>query len=293
MTLEKRSLCKVNLLLNILGRRHDGYHHLESVMHPVSLYDELHFTRVGRGVELTCAVPGLPTDSRNLVYRAATMFLQSTGSGDGVRIHLEKRIPLAAGLGGGSGNAATTLCGLNELFGHPLTPGQLHTMAASLGSDVPFFLQPLPALATGRGEHIEPLGSFPALRDAAFLLIHPGFGIATAWAYQQLARFPQALNGKPGRARELISLLQHSDLASAGREFYNSLEAPALEKYPILALFQEFLREQGALATLMSGSGSTTFAISRNEREAVALAEKFKAQFGASSWVAVVPTQVP
>jgi 4-diphosphocytidyl-2-C-methyl-D-erythritol kinase len=181
------------------------------------------------------------------------------------------------------------LCGLNELFGHPLTPGQLHTMAASLGSDVPFFLQPLPALATGRGEHIEPLGSFPALRDAAFLLIHPGFGIATAWAYQQLARFPQALNGRPGRAQKLVSLLRSADLKTAGAEFYNSLEAPALEKYPLLAVFQEFLRANGAAAALMSGSGSTTFALVQGMDAASALAEKFTARFGATNWVAVVP----
>ena len=105
-------------------------------------------------------------------------------------------------------------------------------MAASLGSDIPFFLQDKPALATGRGEKIQPLDFFPALQGAAFLLIHPGFGIATAWAYQQLARFPAALNGRSGRAQRLISLLQARDLGAAGAEFYNSLEAPALEKYP-------------------------------------------------------------
>ena len=117
---------------------------------------------------------------------------------DGVRLELRKNIPLAAGLGGGSGNAATTLLGLNELFGEPLSPDQLRPIAAALGSDVPFFLQDKPALATGRGEQIQPLGAFPALSGAAFLLIHPGFGIATAWAYQRLARFPAALNGRAG-----------------------------------------------------------------------------------------------
>src|SRR5439155_11179568 len=142
-----------------------------------------------------------------------------------IRIHLEKRIPLAAGLGGGSGNAATTLLGLNELFGHPLLPEQLAQIAASLGSDIPFFLQTKPALATGRGEKIQPLDFFPSLKGAAFLLIHPGFGIATAWAYQQLAQFPAALNGRAGRAEKLIALLQKADLSAAASEFYNSLEA--------------------------------------------------------------------
>src|SRR5512137_1804266 len=173
MTLEKLSPCKVNLLLNILGKRPDGFHELETVMHPVALCDRLVFERGGQGIQLTCSDPALPTDSGNLVHRAAAQFLQAAGIGEGVCIHLEKRIPLAAGLGGGSGNAATTLLGLNELFGHPLGPAQLHTLAAALGSDVPFFLQSKPALATGRGEKVESLDVFPCLRQAAILLVHP------------------------------------------------------------------------------------------------------------------------
>src|SRR6185369_8655959 len=194
MTLDKPSPCKVNLLLNILGKRADGFHELETVMHPVNVFDELSFARVTRGLHLTCSDPSLPTDSGNLVHRAATMFFHRTEIRDGVRIHLEKKIPLAAGLGGGSGNAATTLLGLNEIFGKPLSTRALHDIAAALGSDIPFFLQTKPALASGRGENIRPLDFFPSLSRAAFLLIHPGFGISTAWAYQALARFPEALN---------------------------------------------------------------------------------------------------
>ena len=159
----------------------------------------------------------------------------------------------------------------------------------TLGSDIPFFLQNKPALATGRGEKIQPLENFPALRGKAFLLIHPGFGISTAWAYQNLARFPEALNGKNGRAQELISKLQTDDWPAVADGFYNSLEAPGLEKFPILELFQEFLRANGALAALMSGSGSTTFAICENISSAGSLAEKFKSKFGQNCWTAVVP----
>jgi 4-diphosphocytidyl-2-C-methyl-D-erythritol kinase len=288
VTLEKSSPCKVNLLLNILGRRPDGFHELETVMQPVRVFDRLTFARSGQGIQLSCSAPELPTDGRNLVYRAAAQFLEAAGIKEGVRVELEKHIPLAAGLGGGSGNAATTLLGLNELFGGPLAPEQLQCLAASLGSDVPFFMQSQPALATGRGERIEPLESFPALRGAALVLIHPGFGIATAWAYQQLARFPHALNGRPGRAQKLVARLRGEDLAAAGAEFYNSLEAPALEKYPLLALFQEFLRANGAAATLMSGSGSTTFAVTPNQATADTLVEKFKARFGEANWILAV-----
>ncbi|EEF59637.1 4-(cytidine 5'-diphospho)-2-C-methyl-D-erythritol kinase [Pedosphaera parvula] len=287
--LQKQSPCKVNLLLSILGKRPDGFHELETLMHPVNFFDRLDFSRTGQQLELTCSDATLPTDSQNLVHRAATAFLQATGISEGVRIHLEKRIPQAAGLGGGSGNAATTLLGLNELFDNPLSPEKLDTLAASLGSDINFFLQAKPALAKGRGEKVTSLDFFPAMRGSFFILIHPGFGISTPWAYQNLARFPAALNGQPGRAEKLIQLLQTSDLQTAGREFYNSLEAPALDKYPILALYQEFLREHGAAATLMSGSGSTTFALINSQSAAEKLLERFKVKFGAAVWTAVVP----
>jgi 4-diphosphocytidyl-2-C-methyl-D-erythritol kinase len=289
MRLEKKSPCKVNLLLNILGKRPDGFHELETVMQPVNLFDEIRFERGGHGIQLTCNEPTLPVDAKNLVYRAAEAFLKLHNLHAGIRIHLEKKIPLAAGLGGGSGNAATTLLGLNEIFGSPLPHPALLPLAAALGSDVPFFLQTQPALATGRGEKIQPLGNFPALQGKAFLLIHPGFGISTPWAYQNLARFPEALNGRPDRAQKLVTKLQAGDLRAASAEFYNSLEAPALEKYPVLALYQEFLRANGALAALMSGSGSTTFAIVENVNAGEALVEKFKSKFGTNAWMAVVP----
>jgi len=287
MTLTRESPCKVNLILNVLGRRPDGFHELETVLHPVPYCDRIEFQRSGNGIELTCSNPALPVDSTNLVHRAAARFFEGTGINAGVKLHLEKRIPLAAGLGGGSGNAAATLLGLNELFGHPLTGPQLADLAAALGSDVPFFLQDRPALATGRGEQVAPLDRFAALRGVFVLLIHPGFGISTPWAYQQLTKFPQALNGRPGRARRLIALLEKSDLKEAGPEFYNSLEAPALCKYPILGLYEEFLRENGAAVALMSGSGSTTFALVAGQRACETLKESFFERFGTRCWTAV------
>lgn len=292
-TLEKNSPCKVNLLLNILGKRPDGFHELETVMHPVNLFDRLVFSRSeknsGDVITLTCSDPALPVDSRNLVHRAATSFLATAGISEPVRIHLEKRIPMAAGLGGGSGNAATTFLGLNELFGNPLGSDLLQKLAAALGSDIPFFLQSKPAIAFGRGERVQSLDAFPAMRGAVFLLIHPGFGISTPWAYQNLARFPAALNGRPGRAQELVEILAKGTLAEAGAAFYNSLEAPALDKFPVLAVYQEFLKANGAVVALMSGSGSTTFALTQEIGTAKKLEAGFKREFGENCWTAVVP----
>jgi 4-diphosphocytidyl-2-C-methyl-D-erythritol kinase len=288
MRVEKKSPCKVNLLLNILGKRTDGFHELETVMQPVNVCDELSFERGGKGIQLSCNNPELPTGSTNLVCRAADSFFSAAKISDGVRIRLQKNLPLAGGLGGGSANAAVTFSALNELFGGPLSPEPLHELAAALGSDVPFFLYEKPALATGRGEKIQALEPFPALRGKAVFLVHPGFGISTPWSYQNLARFPEALKGKAGRAQDLIAKLQRNNWPGVADAFYNSLEAPAFDKFPVLSLYREFLRENGALAALMSGSGSTTFAIVENVPAAEALAEKFKSRFGQNCWTAVV-----
>ena len=133
----------------------------------------------------------------------------------------------------------------------------------------------------------QPLDAFPALRGVFILLIHPGFGIPTPWAYRELARFPAALPGRAGRAQRLVEQLRAGDLTGAVREFYNSLEAPALEKYPVLKLYQEFLLEHGALAALMSGSGSTTFALAPSRDRAEQLRETFQRRFGAAGWTAL------
>ena len=260
-------------------------------MHPVGVYDHLELERAGAGISLTCSDSRLPVHSKNLVVRAATLFFETAriGAGEGVRIHLNKKVPIAAGLGGGSANAAVTLLALNELFDGPLSREKITELAASLGSDIPFFLQNGPALATGRGEIITPLDFFEPLRGTYLVLIHPHFGVSTPWAYQQLARFPSALRGITGRARQLVSRLR-TDLSQAAGEFYNSLEMPVLWKYPLLELFQENCRENGAVAALMSGSGSTTFALAASEKSAERILEGFKSKFGASFWMSIVDT---
>lgn len=285
MALECHSPAKVNLFLNILGKRVDGFHELETLMHPIPVHDLLRFERKGAGIQLTCDCAELPVDSSNLIWRAADVFLREANlAKEGIAIHLEKRIPLAAGLGGGSGNAAVTLKALNQLFGSPVSQEKLTSIAAQLGSDVPFFLQKRPALATGRGEMVSPLDPFPSLQGMHIFLVHPGFGVSTAWAYQQLAHYPEALHGRPGRAQNLVQALQSSSWPVQRDLFYNSLEAPVLTKYPLLRIFQEFMIEKGALVSLMSGSGSTTFALIRGEALAKNLQEQFIARFGENVW---------
>ena len=163
-------------------------------------------------------------------------------------------------------------------------------IAAALGSDVPFFLQTSPALATGRGERVEPLLPFPALNNQTLVLVHPGFGISTPWAYRMLARFPAALNGQSGRAASLIHALQSPTASAAwASQLYNSLEAPAFWKYPVLQLYIEEFKAQSALAAMMSGSGSTIFAWFGNRADADRGLEGFRSRFGERLWTAVLP----
>jgi len=288
MSLVRKSPAKLNLLLNVLGRRPDGYHELETILHPLAVYDTLHFERRASGIELTCTDPALPLDGRNLVCRAAERFFAEAGLRAGVRIHLEKRIPQGAGLGGGSGNAAVTLRALNEMFDRPLSEETLHRLAAGLGADVPFFLLDRPALGTGRGDCLEPLDWFPALRGCAFLVVHPGFGISTAWAYGQLARFPSLLHGRAGRAREVLQALQGADPGRAVAGFFNAFEGPAFEKFPVLELYCRYLCEQGALGARMTGSGSAVFAVVRDVAAGEAMLEALRSRFGTNVWTAVV-----
>jgi len=286
-TLTRTSPGKVNLLLNVLGRRDDGFHELETLLLPIAVADELSVSRQDQGVALTCSHPELPTDSRNLVHRAATVFLERAGLSEGVSIRLEKRLPLESGLGGGSSNAAATLLLLNEMFDDALDRVTLAELATGLGSDVPFFLQPGPALATGRGERICGLEPFECLGGAFLFLVHPGFGVSTPWAYKQLMAFPDALNGKPGRAEQLVATLQAGDLVQAGALFYNALEGPVHTKYPLLFLFREFLLKLDPVGVLMSGSGSTTFSLWPTEAAARGAEVSFRQEFGDNCWTAI------
>jgi len=289
MTLTLPSGCKINLLLNILGRRPDGYHELETILFPVPLYDEIEFQRTGTSIQLTSNIPALPCDGSNLIVKAAERFRQGTGISDGVKIRLTKRIPMEAGLGGGSGNAATTLIALNKLHGEPLSDLQLAGLAAQLGADVPFFLQSGPALATGRGEKVESLNDFSALQGKVLLLLNPGFGISTPWAYKKLGDFPAALNGRSGRARELVAALAQPKNSDWTGLLYNSLELPAFQKYPILPIYLEEFRRWGAMAALMSGSGSSVFAWFRSIAEAEGCIEGCQTLFGSACWTALLP----
>jgi 4-diphosphocytidyl-2-C-methyl-D-erythritol kinase len=277
--------CKVNLTLDVGPRRADGYHDLDSVVATFSPADELTVrVRPGpRGVTLTCDDPSLPTDARNLVYRAARAFLAHFACDEAVEItvHLAKRIPAQAGLGGGSSDAAATLRALDRLFPQAATPDALLDIAAGIGSDVPLFLGPSDggARLRGRGERIAPLPvALPALHG---VLLRPGVGVPTGPAYALLDALP---GRQPGDAtgRLLAALQAGGGLAGLGAAMGNDFEAAVLPAFPPVAEAHRAAQEAGALRALLCGSGSAVFVLARDRDHARSLA---KALHGRFPWV--------
>ena len=263
---------KVNLYLKILARREDGYHDLVTVMQPLTLADELRLTP-GKGLTLDCRHPEVPSGSQNLVWRAAEKFGTAIGQVPQVHIELVKKIPVAAGLGGGSSDAAGTLLALNELAGNPLNPTTLHELAAELGADVPFFLRPGPAVGRGIGTILSPLDLPPYW----YVLLNPGLAISTSWVYGHLDLDALAQAGAP--------LPAAWDGEHPENWVANDLETVTLSRYPELQEFLARLSKAGARAQGMSGSGPTLFGLFHEAERAQAAAVQLRQNF--SGWITV------
>ena len=278
------SPAKINLYLRILGKRPDGYHDLETVMLPLDFGDQITFRAQTRGITLECDNPTLPTDDTNLAMHAAKLLASRSGAERGVKIILGKRTPLAAGLGGGSSNAAAVLLGLSKLWNLPADSKLLHELAASMGSDINFFLGGGAALCHGRGEQT---GTVPCTLSAAVLLINPGFGISTKWAYESWAKAAAGLTAQPPDVSLLLRALADDDLKGVSRCLFNSLEAPSVTKFPVLRLLKDAMIKRGAAGALMSGSGATVFGLFQDAQAAEQCAAQVRNDFGPSMWTNV------
>lgn len=259
------SSAKINLTLDIVSRREDGYHDLVSLICPIGLYDDLCLSP-SRGLEITSTHPDAPSDESNLAYRAARLFLNRIGSSDGFRIELTKRIPVGAGLGGGSGNAAAVLTGLNQFYGEPLDRDTLMAMGGKLGADVPFFVLGRPAVAQGAGERLSAVAGLPP-RWA--VVVYPGFSISTREAYQGL-RYDVldpnlALTKSENLHKSLLLMVRNGPLE---RYLHNDLEAVMSPRYPALARVKHALNQNGAKCALMTGSGSCVFGLFHDPQNA-------------------------
>ncbi|MDF1580049.1 MAG: 4-(cytidine 5'-diphospho)-2-C-methyl-D-erythritol kinase [Desulfuromonadales bacterium] len=269
--LKLQAPAKINLCLHVLGKRPDGYHELAMLMQRVSLYDEITLELTAEpGVNVVCDGLVLAAGEENIAARAAQQLLEINDHSGGIRIVIDKHIPVAAGLGGGSSDAATVLTGLNQLLGLGLSRAELMRIGVKLGADVPFFIFGKTAWATGIGDRLQAVAGLP---DVCYLLVNPKVAVATKWVYENLvltskndaARLPRF----SGQAAELIALL------------HNDLEAATLPKFPQVKIVKDRLLAAGAQGVLMSGSGATVFGVYPSRSAADAAAEELR---GATDW---------
>jgi len=257
-----KSPAKINLFLHITGRRPDGYHNLLSLMCGVSLYDDILLAPASQpGIVVRCDHEAVPEDNTNLAFRAADLFfrklgrrpaLPRAGDAEGLTITLKKKIPVAAGLGGGSSNAATVLATLNQIFDHPFSSAALDKMGLSLGADVPFFLFGRPALAKGIGEQLSP---YEKLKDYTIILVCPDFSVSTGWVYKNLnLRLTKC-------EKKLKNFLFGRPVFEINQHLCNDLESVTTGKHPEILQIKQKLMELNARGALMSGSGPVVFGI--------------------------------
>ena len=257
---------KINLTLDILGKRPDGYHEVAMVMQTVGLHDTLTLEKREQGISLNINVPWLKADEKNLAWRAAALVQEEFGLTGGVHIELIKRIPVAAGLAGGSADAAAVLKGMSELYGLNLSENKLCELGAKLGSDIPFCLLGGTMLATGRGEVLKRLPDMP---ETWVVLVKPRISVSTAWAYQNY--------DEQGAERHPDNEAIQKEIARGNRKgvaklLCNVLESVTINKYDVIERYKQMMLAKGAMASMMSGSGPTVFALAKNREQAEEIA---------------------
>lgn len=300
---------KINLYLEVVGDRPDGYHELVMVMQSVGLTDHVTVRRIGpHHIRLQCSHPDVPQDETNLAYRAAallqTRFPQAMEQWGGVEISIEKNIPVGAGLAGGSTNAAAVLVGLDLLWQLGLTQIELQTLAAELGSDIPFCIAGGTAIATGRGEQVDTLYGLDGLY--AVLAKSPTLSISTPWAYKTYRQtfadtYRDVTTADPSRREHLhsspmMTAISQQDGGAIGQHLYNDLEKVVLSAHPAVNEVKTALASCGGLGTLMSGSGPTLFTLTASQAEAAAIVQQMRSRYAESElglWIApLVPTSL-
>ncbi len=258
---------KLNTYLKIVGKRDDGYHEIVSVMIPITLFDTLHFSPSKSGIHLSCHGREIESDSSNLVYKACNAFYRNTGISPGIKIELHKRIPVGAGLGGGSSDAAFTLSVLNYIHGKPLDFKGLLNLATTLGADVPFFLYQRPCLAQGIGEKLRPIEKWPSFW---YVIIVPPIQVSTGWVYGNLKL--ELTENLHSYIISRLSSMAHESLAALD----NDLETVTLKQFPEIAKLKSLLIDAGAKGALMSGSGSSVFGVFPDKEKALKAKNKLE-----------------
>lgn len=277
-TIVEMASAKINLALDVLKKRADGYHEVRMVMQSVATADTVRLSQA-TALTVTTDQPGLTDGPSNLAYRAAQAFERATGKTAAVHIAIEKHIPVGAGLAGGSADAAAVLRGLNRLLATGLSMDELRTIGASIGSDVPFCLAGGTALAEGRGELITQLPPLPA---CPVLLANPGFEVSTAWVY---GHYQAELVEKRPAVTAMLAAIERSDWNGVIGAMGNVLESVTIPAYPAVAAIKQTMQQAGARAVLMSGSGPTVFALTKDKGQTELMAEAVRQQTGAVTYI--------
>lgn len=264
---------KINISLDIVGKREDGYHLLKMIMQNVDLYDSMSFEKCSKGINITCNKPYIPTDERNLVYKAAKLFMDTYDIKEGINIYLKKNIPVAAGMAGGSADAAAVFKALTEVFKIDADDNELMNLGVKIGADVPYCIMGGTALCEGIGEVITPLAPF---KNHILVLVKPNFGVSTKEVYKNLD-----INKifKHPDTEALIKAMEEERLADVCNNMKNLLENVTLRKYPVLKRIKEDMIKMGAMGSMMSGSGPTIFAFFDDMLKAQRCYDKFKTQY--------------
>ena len=270
---------KINLTLDILGKRPDGYHEAAMVMQSIGLHDTIEMEKSAAGIALTINVPWLRADEKNLAWRAAALMQQEYGLSGGVNMRLTKRIPVAAGLAGGSADAAAVLRGMNRLYELGLSDAKLCELGARLGSDIPFCLLGGTMLSTGRGEVLTRLSNLP---ETWVVLAKPRISVSTAWAYQKYDE--QGAEQHPDNAR-IQQEIARGDRKAVAKLLCNVLERVTLKRYDVISRYKTMMLEQGAMASMMSGSGPTVFGLVGSRVQANKIADHLRASTKADVFI--------
>ena len=282
--LNLKALAKINLGIDVLGVRPDGYHLLKMVMQTISLYDEIQIKAMDKkGIKLKTNLETLPRDSKNIAYKAAALLLEEFQVEAGVEIELKKNIPVAAGLAGGSTNAAAVLSGINQLFDLSLDEKALMRRGLTIGADVPYCLMGGTALATGIGEVLSPL---PAMPNCSILLAKPPISVSTKKVYQELDKIKITHHPK---IDEIVAGLEEGSLKKVTNAMGNVLELVTIPLHPEIGQLKEVMMDAGALGALMSGSGATVFGCFETKDKAEMAKEKIEKQKLAEEMHVVIP----
>lgn len=268
-----KAYAKINISLDVVGKREDGYHLLEMIMQNIELYDLIDITKSDSGIEIKCNVPYIPTDERNLAYKAARLFMDTYGIKGGVSINIRKNIPVAAGLAGGSSNAAAVLRAMRDIYQVKVTDEELTKLAVQIGADVPYCLIGGTALCTGIGEIVKPLKPF---KNHILVVVKPNFGVSTKEVYGALDI--NKINLHP-KTTDIIKAIERNDLEDTAALMKNVLENVTLKKHYILKEIKKEMVKQGALNALMSGSGPTVFAFFNDMLKAQRCFERMKERY--------------